>query len=182
MVLYTKGITITPMLKLQTFPISEFKEANAFTEKHPPRSTDKQSGIVFHNGSIVIIYDDGKEHPEALKATMRTQLEGDREKRMLSEHSLAQVNSALADAMANLASLMPEGYKPGMANGELRRILEASGKSTEGLKPSDFVAVRDTIDRAQEKVDQLEAQKLMDEHEITRLTHSITAWEHLLTK
>ena len=65
------------MIKIKSFPLGKHEDANEFLLTHPPRSTEKQSGIVFHNGSIVIIYDDGVENPEDLKGKVRGEIDGD---------------------------------------------------------------------------------------------------------
>lgn len=170
------------MIKLKSFPIEKYEEANDFMEFNAPRSTEKQSGVVFHNGHIVIIYDDGQENLGDLEGKIKTQMAGDRNKRMLSEHSLEEVQVALPEATTKLISLKPEGYVQGMSNAELKRILEKEGKDTEGIKAADYAQIRDTIDAAQQQVDNLENQKLMDEHEVRRLTYSVKAWEKMLEK
>lgn len=46
------------MLKLKSFTLDQLDEANDFIEKNPPRSTERQSGLIFHEDRLVVIYDD----------------------------------------------------------------------------------------------------------------------------
>ena len=46
------------MLQIQSFKVGEDKEFNEFVKNHPPRSSEKQSGIVFHGDRAIVIYDD----------------------------------------------------------------------------------------------------------------------------
>ena len=155
------------MIKLAAFDItSEVEEFNKFVEAHPPRSTEKQSGIVFHDGYAVVIYDDGKENPEEKRSLIRSLMEGERHKLFLVEHSLGE-------AQAAIKKLRPNGYKKGMTATELRKLLE---KNT-GVE--DYIPA-EQLNSVHAQLEQLENQVLMDTHEMKRLNYSLDSYQNML--
>lgn len=167
------------MIRIQTFPIDKAAEANAFMEANPPRSTDKQSGIVFHNGNIVIIYDDGKVNPEDRKGKIRGELEGDQGKRMLIEHSLGLAKSALDKELENLRAMAPEGYKIGMPDEEIRKLL-ATGTEAAHIPNTHIAKFKESVQPIELHIQNLDNEILMDTHELKRISSSIQAWEKML--
>lgn len=154
------------MIKIQTFPIEKSEEANKFIEKHPPRSTDKQSGLVFHNSTIVIIYDDGKVNALDRTSKIETQLEGDRSKLMLVEQQLKMAEISLKD-------VKPEGYVTGMSHTKIKSLLEKKNGISSEINA-------DLINSIVTQVTNIENELLMDRHEKRRLGYSIAAWEDML--
>lgn len=169
------------MIKLKTFPVEKSEEANEFMQMHPPRSTEKQSGIVFHNGHIVIIHDDGEVNTEDLKGKMRGELEGDRSKLMLVEHSLGMAREALDAEIEQLYTVAPKEYKVGMPDEEIRKIL-AIGTEATHIPNTHVAKFKESISPIEMRIQNLDNEILMDTHEINRLKHSIKSWEKMLIK
>ena len=172
------------MIKIKSFPLRKHEDANEFLLTHPSRSTEKQSGIVFHNGRIVIIYDDGIENPEDLKGKVRGEIDGDRSKLMLIQHSLEQAKSALREENLELASRSPEGYEHGMKDEQIRLLLKKDA-SVSGIDMTHVDNVmlqnfKDYVAPIEQRITNLENEILMDEHEVKRITNSIIGWEKLL--
>lgn len=169
------------MIRLKTFPIEQTEQANKFMEDHPPRSTEKQSGLVFHNGNIVIIHDDGTNNPEDHKGKVRGELEGDRSKLMLVEHSLGIAKEALDAELAELYAIAPKEYKIGMPDEAVRKIL-AKGTEASHIPNTHIDKFKESIAPIEMRIQNLDNEILMDTHEIKRLKHSISAWDKMLTK
>lgn len=47
------------MLKLKFFPPGKEEEFNKFTETHPPRNTQSQSGIILNQNGVYVFYEEG---------------------------------------------------------------------------------------------------------------------------
>ena len=156
------------MIKIKTFPIEDAENANKFMLKNPPRSTEKQSGLVFHNGNIVIIYDDGKFNPNDRLGRIRSLLEGERAKLEIVEHS----RSVAAVALEQEA---PKGWKRGMSQKEFREICAKESGNNEYI-PAQM------IDQRMGRVEQLDNQILMDTHEVRRMKIEIQAYEKELAE
>ncbi len=151
------------MRKIKSFPVEKHEEANKFMAENPPRSTDKQSGIIFHNGHIVIIYDDGVECEVDKQGHLKTLLEGERAKLWLVEHKSEVARIALKD-------IAPKGYVKGMSTTQIKKLVEETGAPYE--KVQSIVA----------QIENAENTLLMDEHEVRRLGYEIKAYENLLKK
>lgn len=147
------------MIRFKIFPISEYDEANKFMEKNPPRSTDKQSGVIFHEGNFVIIYDDGKEHPTKYKDTIAHELEGKRTELWLTEHKKT-TNQIVLD------ELVPKGYEFAMDSYKVEKLIMADGLS-------DSKTIKSII----EKIANAENEILLANHEGHRLEIEIKAYE-----
>ena len=153
------------MIKVQSFRIEDTEALNVFMEKHPPRSTEKQSGLVFHNGFFIVIYDDGRENPNEMKSLARSLAEGERHKKFLSEHSLLEAKAALK-------ALEIPGYKQGMTKEQLRKLIEKDSNV------KDYIPA-EQLNSLHAQLESLSGQILMDEHEIKRLELSAEAYKKL---
>lgn len=160
------------MKLIKSFPIADYDAANKFMAENPPRSTEKQSGIIFHNGFIAIIYDDGKDNPNDKKAMLAHLLEGDREKRSLVEHSIEVTGLALAE-------IVPKGYKEGMSKTKFKELLAVEGKKDKEGKA--YIEAAE-VDNVLNQITNLENTNRMDKHEYNRLTREIKAYETQLAK
>ena len=168
------------MIKIRTFKLDEWEEANKFLEIHSPRSTEKQSGMFFHSDYIGIIYDDGKDNPEDRRATMRLRLEGERQKYDILEHEVESAKIELPEAEKDLEKVMIPGYTPQTSNGGLKELLQKSGKSTKGVYAGDLEKVKTTINTAIARVESLKGLILTNEFELRRTKYSIQGYEKLL--
>lgn len=169
------------MIKLKTYPITEADSANEFMKEHPPRSTEKQSGIVFHNGHIVIIHDDGSLNPSEEKGRIYGELEGDRGKMFLVKHSLTMAELALDKELEDLQKLVPEGYQMEMGDDELKKLL-AVGTEATFVPKAQVEKFKESIKPNEDRIGNLKNEILMDNHELNRLEHSLRGWEKMLTK
>lgn len=154
------------MIKIKTFPVEKSEDANKFIEKNPPRSTDKQSGMVFHNGTIVIIYDDGVVNPNDRVGTIKTQLEGDRSKLLLVQQQLKMAEISLED-------VKPKGYVSGMSHNKIKELLVKKNGISNDINA-------ELISSIINQVTNIENEIRMDRHEERRLGYSIQAWEEML--
>ena len=144
-------------------------------KEHAPRSTEKQSGIVFHNGQVVIIYEDGIENPEDKKGKIIGEREGDKQKLLLVEHSLNQAKAALEEETKSLEEIVPKGYKTGMSDSEIRKLM------TGDYTPAELISkLREKVEPIEARIENLNNEILMDTHEKKRLTYSISAWDKML--
>lgn len=171
------------MIKIKTFPIEFTEEANAFMEQNPPRSTEKQSGVVFHNGYIVIIYDDGTENPIDKIGMIKTQLEGDRTKKSTIEQSKLVAEIALKDLENEMKAVRPKWYDETLSHTELKRhISEESGVPTKDVNEGMIEALKEKVSGVANKTEATKNEILMDNHELKRINYSIAAWESMLKK
>lgn len=154
------------MIKIKTFEIKEAEAANKFMAEHPPRSTEKQSGLVFHNGSIVIIYDNGEVNPKDREGVITTQLEGDRSKLLLVEQQLKMAEISLAD-------IKPKGYVEGMSHNKIKDLLTKNGGIAGEINAELVNSIITQVSNAENEI-------RMDRHEKRRLEYSIKAWEGML--
>ncbi len=162
------------MIKLKSFPIDRADEANSFMQEFPPRSTDKQSGIVFHNGTIVVIYDDGVINPKDREGKIRGEIEGDQSKLMLTQHSLEQARVALAEEKKMLTKLAPKGYETGMTDTQIRKLFN------EYVTKETIEEFKDAVGPVENRIQNLENEILLDTHEVRRIEASIKGWQALL--
>lgn len=153
------------MIKLKTFSIEQAEEANTFMKKNPPRSTDKQSGIIFHNGSIVIIYDDGVDNDYEIVGTIRGEIEGATKRLFIIEHKVRTAKLALE-------KIKPEGYVSGMTNSKLRDLLKA--------QTGDKYIPADKLDSMQAQIESLEQTLMIDAHETERINLETDAYRAML--
>lgn len=168
------------MIQIKSFPISDegTSDFNAFIKKHPPMATEKQSGIIFHQDHVLVVYNDGVHNPEELRSLARTLCEGDRHKKFLAEHSKKNAEVALKHEKYLFDTKAPHGYKTTMTNGEVRKILSKEG-NTAYIPEETITELRQGFDAALGRIQSLENQILMDEHEISRLGFSIEAYEEM---
>lgn len=105
------------MIRIASFPIDKFDEANAFMDTHQPRSTEKQNGIVFHNGNIVIIYDDNRLVSTNPIARVSNLLQDEKDKIL---------NNKIVMAMGKdgLERFAPKGYDPKMSDTKLKDLIQ----------------------------------------------------------
>lgn len=162
------------MKRIQSFPIGEYEKANKFMELHAPRSTPQQSGVVFHNGNIVIIWDDGKEHASDKVGFYKHLLEGDREKLWIVEQSIENTKIALAD-------IKPKWYVDGMSKTDIRKKLEEEAVVKKDKEGKEYIPT-EQVDELINQITNLENQDRMDKHEFNRLTREVKAYENLLKK
>lgn len=152
------------MIKLKSFPIEKTEEANEFIASNPPRSTEKQSGIVFHNGNIIIIYDDHQENPLEKTDTFISLLSAKRKERMIAQHSMITAQIALDD-------MKPKGYSSKLSDTQIKKLLEEQGNGL--LEYKDIKAVMEQMVNLENKI-------LMSKHEIRRIDFEIKGYEKML--
>lgn len=160
------------MKRIATFPINEAEKANAFMEKNPPRSTPQQSGIIFHNGFITIIFDDGKPTLSDKVGFYTHLLEGDREKLWLVEHSIEVNAKAMAD-------IKPKWYTANMSKTEIKKHLEKEAVVKKDKEGKAYIPTEE-VDTLVNQITNLENEEKMDKHEFNRLTLNIKSYEKLL--
>lgn len=156
------------MIQLKSFTISEegVKSFNKFVEKNPPRSTEKQSGVIFHTDKVLVIYDDGRDSPNEKIGTLRSILEGARNKKLL-------VDLKVETAQIALKEMKPKGYTKGLSDAKLKELIKSEG--------GDLLDY-DTVKSIANNIANLENTILMDSHESRRLGYEIKANEELLSK
>lgn len=153
------------MIKIKAFPVENYEEANAFIKDNPPRSTEKQSGMIFHNGNIVIIYDDGFENPVDREGTIKTLLEGARQKLWLVEHQLETAKLALEE-------LAPKDFEPKLSSSKLKELVK------EEMPDAEYKDIESRVNQ----IENAENTLTMDLHEYKRIEREIKAYENLLVK
>ena len=176
------------MIQLKAFKVEDYEDFNQFVEKNPPRSTEKQSGIIFHEGNILVIYDDGRDNPQDRRAMIKTHLEGTRQKKAIIEIKLETARVALPHVKANLDKIRPKWYRSGMSHKEIRKFMGEEKPAKDGKVAPEFLPA-EAIDNMVQKMDGLQGQInslvdqiLLDEHEVARLGYEIEAQEKLLAE
>ena len=146
-------------IKLKSFSMEKTEEANKFMLENPPRSTEKQSGMIFHSGHIVIIYDDGKENPKEREGMLKGLLEGERQKKALTFHKLTMAQLALD-------RIKPVKYVLFMSDTRLNKLLEEQGMNNYEERKAIV-----------NEIANLENEIKMDSHEIKRMDYEIEAYQ-----
>ncbi len=149
------------MLRLKTFKIEDADTANEFCKANPPRNVEGQSGVMFHDGNIVVVYDDGIVNPLQKRAQILALIETEEQKQFVTEHDLGQNK-------LSLASITPEGYTAGMTLQEFNTLQGVENK--------------DAINSTYSQIQQTEQNIAMQTYELDRCTNSLASYREMLGK
>ncbi len=147
------------MLRLKTFPINDADAANEFCKENPPRNVEGQSGVMFHDGNIVVVYDDGVVNPLQKRAAILALIESEEQKKFVTEHDLGQNK-------ISLAKITPEGYTVGM--------------SLQAFNALQGIADAEAANSTYSQIQQTEQNIAMQTYELDRITNSLASYQEML--
>lgn len=149
------------MLRIKSFDIKDTDAVNEFTKINPPRNAEGQSGIMFHDGNIVVVYDDGIDNPATKRSNILALIEIENQKQFVTEHDLGQ-------NISSLKAITPEGYKEGMTLQEFNAL--------QGI--IDENAINPVYAQIQQTTQNID----MQTYELDRITHSLASYNEMLSK
>lgn len=108
------------MIRVKSFPIDQSDEASEFMREHTPFTTERQSGLQFNMGYIVITYDDGIFNFKNIVDKFRNLIGKEIETIELQKHNILRNNHTIDE-------LKPKGYKKTLTDKELVDLCQAEG-------------------------------------------------------